>query len=271
MMGGFHGELDIVAIDTDGNGVLTRAELQARAVERLGPRRRERRRRPRPRGDRRDACPAPHGGFLNVFAEDPAERMADRLIALMGGTEAGRVEVAALAERRVNALLAIADADRDAALSPEEVEAAADRLDRPGPRHWHERGAARPRARRRRRRRPARVSATACAGAGWRAPRPSGQTARPAERVIVGPMTRQAEAGDESDAALLRRYARRRPGRGADADGAPRAAGVPAGAAHARGRHGGRGRDAGGDAQALAAGARLAGGPRRARRPGSTG
>ena len=66
--------------------------------------------------------------------------MADRLIALMGGTEAGRVEVAVLAERRVNALLAMADADRDAALSSEEVEAVAHRLDRPGPRHWHERG-----------------------------------------------------------------------------------------------------------------------------------
>jgi hypothetical protein len=139
LMGGFHGELDIVAIDADGDGVLTRAELQARAVERLG----------RADGnadgglDREEIVaimPAPHGGFLNVFAEDPAERMADRLIALMGGTEAGRVEVAALAERRVNALLAMADADRDAAISAEEAEAVADRLDRPGPRHWHERG-----------------------------------------------------------------------------------------------------------------------------------
>ena len=35
MLGGFHGEIDFVAIDTDGNGVLTRAELQARAAERL--------------------------------------------------------------------------------------------------------------------------------------------------------------------------------------------------------------------------------------------
>jgi EF hand len=136
MMGGFHGEIDIVAIDTDGDGVLTRAELQAHAVERLA--------RADANGDGSldrvelvALMPAPRGGFLNVFAEDPAERMADRLIALMGGTETGRVEVAALADRRVNALLAMADADRDAAISLEEAEAAADRLDRPGP--WHER------------------------------------------------------------------------------------------------------------------------------------
>jgi hypothetical protein len=139
MMGGFRGELDIVAIDADGDGVLTRAELQARAVERLG--------RADANGDggldRQEIValmPARHGGFLNVFAEDPAERMADRLIALMGGTEAGRVEVAALAERRVNALLAMADADRDAALSAEEVAAVAEAHDRAGPRRWHERG-----------------------------------------------------------------------------------------------------------------------------------
>jgi hypothetical protein len=138
LMGGFHGEIDVVAIDADGNGTLTRAELQARAVERLA--------RADANGDggldREELVailPGPRHGFLNVFAEDPAERMADRLIALMGGTEAGRVEVTALADRRVNALLALADADRDAAITLEEAEAAGERLDR-GPRHWHERG-----------------------------------------------------------------------------------------------------------------------------------
>jgi len=138
MMGGFHGKIDVVAIDTDGNGALSRAELQARAVERLA------------RADvNADGSldrveivalmPAPPGGFLNVFAEDPAERMADRLIALMGGTETGRVEVSALAERRVNALLATGDTDRDASLSAEEVVVVSERLDRPG-RPPHDRG-----------------------------------------------------------------------------------------------------------------------------------
>jgi hypothetical protein len=137
MMGGFHGEIDVVAIDTDGNGVLTRAELQARAVERLA--------RADENGDGSlelveivALLPGPRHGFLNVFAEDPAERMADRLLALMGATETGRVEIAALADRRVNGLLAMADTDRDAAISLEEADAVAERLDRRGP--WHERG-----------------------------------------------------------------------------------------------------------------------------------
>ena len=52
--------------------------------------------------------------------------MADRLLALMGGTEAGRVEVAALADRRVNQLLAFADTDRDAAISQAEADAMQD-------------------------------------------------------------------------------------------------------------------------------------------------
>ena len=70
--------------------------------------------------------------------------MADRLIALMGGTEAGSVPVIALADRRVNAMLALTDTDRDATLSAEEIEMAADRLDRPGhepghgPRQWRD-------------------------------------------------------------------------------------------------------------------------------------
>ena len=140
MMGGFHGEIDVVAIDTDGNDVLTRAELQARAIERLA-RADENADGSLDRVEIVALLPGPRGGFLNLFAEDPAERMADRLIALMGGTEAGRVEIAALADRRVNALLALADADRDAALSLEEIEAAADRLDRhPGPGHERRRG-----------------------------------------------------------------------------------------------------------------------------------
>ena len=50
------------------------------------------------------------------------------MLALMGGTEAGRVEIAALADRRVNALLALADTDRDAAISRGRSRPHADRL-----------------------------------------------------------------------------------------------------------------------------------------------
>jgi hypothetical protein len=121
-MGPMGGGLDFVAIDTDGNGSLSRVELQARAVARLA------------------AVDANQDGALDrdeliatmsdgrgrlvaLFSVDPAEVMADRLLARMGGTEAGRVEVAVLASDRVNRLLAFADTDRDAAISQAEADA----------------------------------------------------------------------------------------------------------------------------------------------------
>jgi hypothetical protein len=121
-MGGDERGLDFVAIDTDGNGSLNRAELQARAVERLG--------RIDANGDGilgRDelilAMPGRHGGMMSVFAADPGERFVDRLLAMLGATETGQVELDALAGHRVNMLLAFVDTDRDAAIS--EAEAAA--------------------------------------------------------------------------------------------------------------------------------------------------
>lgn len=128
-----HGGLDFPAIDADGNGSLSRAELQARAVARIG--------KADANGDGaldRDelvaAMPGPEGGLAEIFSRSPAEDMADRVLALMGATESGRVEVAALADRRVNMLLAFADEDRNAAISREEAEAmmarAAEREDR---------------------------------------------------------------------------------------------------------------------------------------------
>jgi hypothetical protein len=116
MMGGHERGIDFVAIDTDSNGSLSRAELQARAAARLG--------RIDANGDgmltREElilAMPGRHGGMMSVFAADPGERFVDRLLALMGATEAGQVELAALADRRVNMLLAFVDTDRDAAVS----------------------------------------------------------------------------------------------------------------------------------------------------------
>jgi hypothetical protein len=123
---GHHHELDFVVIDADGNGTLTRAELQARAVARLA--------RADANGDgaldRAElvaVMPAPPWAFFDTFGPDPAEAMADRTLALMGGTETGRVEIVALADRRVNALLAAVDTDRDAAVSQAEAEALRDR------------------------------------------------------------------------------------------------------------------------------------------------
>ena len=130
--------LDFAAIDTDGDGSLSRAELQARAVERLA--------RADADGDgfldREELLvivPGGGGGPFRVFSADPAMERVDRLLALLGATEAGRVEVAAVAERRVNMLLAAADTDRDAAISQAEADARASRHHR-GDRRGHHGG-----------------------------------------------------------------------------------------------------------------------------------
>ena len=122
MMGFGPGRIDFVAIDTDGNGSLSRAELVARATERLAERRRQRRRHARPAPRSSTRCPAARR-LLDLFGADPAEAFADRMLALMGATEAGQVTVADLAGQRVNFLLAFADTDRDAAISQAEADA----------------------------------------------------------------------------------------------------------------------------------------------------
>jgi hypothetical protein len=130
--------LDFGAIDTDSNAALSRTELTARATARLAE--------PDANGDGaldRDeliaSMPSPRGGMFMVFAPDPAEARADRLLAMMGATEAGRVEIAALAERQVNGLLARLDTDRDGAVSQAEAEAKAERHRERGPRHERQR------------------------------------------------------------------------------------------------------------------------------------
>ena len=85
MGGPMFGELDFTAIDTDNNGSLSRAELQARAVARLSLADTNR------DGalDREELVAALSDGkgrLVALFTVDPAEEMADRLLALMGGT-----------------------------------------------------------------------------------------------------------------------------------------------------------------------------------------
>ena len=112
----------------------------------------------------------------------------------MGATETGQVEIAALADRRVNFLLAGADTDRDAAISQAEADALAARHDGRGDRHRGEqpRGRAATGTGRRRPGAAGRVTAAARA-ATWRAPALAGQTA-PAGGAIVARMTTRHEA-----------------------------------------------------------------------------
>jgi hypothetical protein len=134
MFGRMHGPggtIAFAAIDTDGNGSLSRAELQAFAAARLAG--------ADANGDGVldraeiiEALPGGHSPLLRVFSADPAEGMADRLLALVGATEAGQVDITVLADRRVNMLLATADEDRDAAISQAEADALA-----AGGRHGH--------------------------------------------------------------------------------------------------------------------------------------
>jgi len=124
--GGFGGPraLDVAAIDVNGDGALDRAELVARATERLalldldsdGA---------LDRIELIAAFPAPSG--FDLFEVNPAEARADRVLAMHGGTAAGRVAVDVLTEAQVNALLTRFDADRDDAISTEETEAQARR------------------------------------------------------------------------------------------------------------------------------------------------
>ena len=114
--------IEFVAIDSDGNGTLVRAELVARATSRLGA--------ADANGDgaldRAEivaVLPAPRNPLEQVFRQDPAEARADRMLAMMGATEAGRIEIAALAERHVNAALALLDSDHDGAISRQEADA----------------------------------------------------------------------------------------------------------------------------------------------------
>jgi hypothetical protein len=145
MMGGHgmggHGSrgIDFAAVDTDGNGVLSRDELRARAVARFGQ--------ADGNGDGAldrseliEVLARPGAVFRHVFSADPAEGQADRLLALVGATETGQVEVVVLADRRVNMLLAMTDSDRDAAISQAEAAALAARLDGWRGHHGHRDG-----------------------------------------------------------------------------------------------------------------------------------
>jgi Ca2+-binding EF-hand superfamily protein len=113
--------VDFTAIDTDQDGSLTRAELIARAQGRLAT--------ADANGDAvldRDEIiaqmPDPHDGLGDLFGPDRRERAANRILAAVGGTEAGQVSIEDLADHRVNMMFAFVDEDGDGAITEEEVE-----------------------------------------------------------------------------------------------------------------------------------------------------
>ncbi len=140
--GGPHGPgmrvIDFAAIDANGDASLDRAELLARSAARLsaldldsdGA---------LDRAELIAAFPAPNPVF-DVFTVNPAEGMADRMIAMHGGTAEGRVAVSVLSEAQVNRLLTRLDTDRDDAISAAEAEARMDRHGGRGGPDGHRRG-----------------------------------------------------------------------------------------------------------------------------------
>ncbi len=123
--------IDFAAIDADGDGTLTRAELLARGVERIavfdldgdGA---------LSRAEIIAALPERRSVF-EIFAADPREEAADRILATLGATAEGSVTVETVASRQVDMLLTDLDGNRDDALSADEAAAGERRTDH-GPR-----------------------------------------------------------------------------------------------------------------------------------------
>lgn len=126
------GRIDFDAIDANADGKLDRAELTGRAMERIAVFDLDK----DGRIDRAEliaALPA-RDGLQDIFAPNPAERMADRILAMHGATAEGAVPVAQMAEQRVNMVYAALDEDGDGVIVLDEI-----RRDGPGGPGGHER------------------------------------------------------------------------------------------------------------------------------------
>ena len=132
--GGMRGAaLDFDAIDADGDGTITRAELEAHGTARLaefdanGDGLLD-------RAELIAMMPAP-GGMRPLFLRDPAEMRVERMLEHHGAGEAGAVAIAVLLDERVAMTLRMWDGDQDGAISRAEAEARPERLARgPGAR-----------------------------------------------------------------------------------------------------------------------------------------
>lgn len=114
------GRIDFDAIDANADGKLDRAELTGRAMERIvvfdlnkdGQ---------IDRAELIAALPA-REGLQDIFAPNPAERMADRILAMHGATAEGAVPVPQMAEQRVNMVFAALDDDGDGVIVLDEIQ-----------------------------------------------------------------------------------------------------------------------------------------------------
>jgi hypothetical protein len=93
----------VAVIDTDGNGTVSRVELVALVPDRMGP-------------------------LMNPFGRDRGEVFADRMLARMGATEAGGIVIEDMVARRVSDMLAVFDTDRDGAIAEAEADAGQARM-----------------------------------------------------------------------------------------------------------------------------------------------
>lgn len=113
--------IDIVALDTDGDGAVSRAEMTAGRLARLGA--------ADSNGDGRlgrdelaaalPLRPAP----MDRPDPDRAAAMAERMIARFGDGESGELVIATMVERQVEAMFSRLDTDTDDRITAAEIEA----------------------------------------------------------------------------------------------------------------------------------------------------
>lgn len=127
--------LDFAALDSDGDGAVSRAEMIAAGTARLAAVDTD----GNGRLDRAEiiAMMPEKGATMNLFGPDRAAMMADRMIARFGAGETGDVAIQAMVERQVEEMFARYDADDSGTVTAEEHAAGMGRHAARGDRDGH--------------------------------------------------------------------------------------------------------------------------------------